>query len=571
MALSRRQFISRVGQAGGYSAAFTMMQSLGLLPIAESAAEIVKPVDGAGTKVVILGGGIAGLVAAYELRGQGYVPTILEARARVGGRNWTIRRGTEIDFTDGSKQSCEFDDGHYFNAGPARLPSIHKNMLGYCHRLNVPLEVEVNTSRSALMQADTMYGGKAVEQRQVVNDTRGHVSELLAKCVSAGQLDQEITAGDREQMLAFLRKYGDLTAEYKFKGSERSGFKVYPGAGNVVSQERDPLPMQELLSADLWEGVLAEDIIDWQATMFQPVGGMDQIPKAFEKNLGAIIRHNSDVQEIHQGASGVKVRYKDRLSGKESTIEGAYCICALPLPVLAKIKNNLSADVQKAVASSIYDSAYKIAWEAPRFWEQEFNVYGGLSYLKQNVGIVWYPSWGMFSPRGVLVSGYSIENGTPFGTLPNKEAKLEASRRAVELLHPGCGAKLSKPVYVSWGHIPYNLGSWISGFGRKEQTYYDKIVVPDGRVYFAGDHTSHLVGWQEGAALSAHRAINLIGEHRSQAQTNGNIISIRRSGVPPLECGRASKAHTIAQWLYLPYLSRSLGWRHTVPERSDGS
>jgi monoamine oxidase len=265
--------------------------------------------------------------------------------------------------------------------------------------------------------------------------------------------------------------------------------------------------------------MLAEDIIDWQATMFQPVGGMDQIPKAFEASLGAIIHHNADVQEIEQSEKGVRVTYNNTRTGKTETINADYSICAMPLTVLAKTKNNFSADVKAAIAASSYDSAYKIAWEGPRFWEQDFNVYGGLSYLKQDVEIVWYPSWGMFSPRGVLVSGYGVENGTPFGSLPNMQAKLEASRRAVELLHPGCGAKLGNPVYVSWGHIPYNLGSWISGFGRKEQTDYEMLLKPDGRVYFAGDHTSHLVGWQEGAALSAIRATNMIGSSVSQRAT----------------------------------------------------
>jgi monoamine oxidase len=277
MSLSRRQFITRVGQVGGYSAAFTMMQSLGLLPIAESAAQEVMPSNGKGTKVLILGGGIAGLVSAYELRKLGYSCTVLEARGRVGGRNWTIRRGTEVEFIDGTKQNCEFDEGHYFNAGPARLPSIHKNMLGYCHELHVPLEVEINSSRSALVQADTLNGGKAVAQRAAINDTRGHVAELLSKCVSNGGLDQDITGEDRERMLAFLVKYGDLNKEHKFRGSERSGFKIFPGAGTVAGVMRDPLPMSELLSADLWDSLLAEDTIDWQATMFQPVGGMDQI------------------------------------------------------------------------------------------------------------------------------------------------------------------------------------------------------------------------------------------------------------------------------------------------------
>jgi monoamine oxidase len=83
MSLSRRDFLMRVGQAGGYSAAFTMMQSLGLLPVMASAAATVEHAAGSGKgiSVVILGGGIAGLVSAYELGKLGYNCTLLEARS----------------------------------------------------------------------------------------------------------------------------------------------------------------------------------------------------------------------------------------------------------------------------------------------------------------------------------------------------------------------------------------------------------------------------------------------------------------------------------------------------------
>ena len=212
MGFSRRDFLMRVGQAGGYSAAFLTMQSMGLMPMAEGAVAplSVMPGMGKGVKVVILGGGIAGLVAAYEMKALGYECTVLEARERPGGRNWTVRGGTEIEFVDGTKQRCTFDEGNYQNVGPARLPSIHKAMLGYCRKLGVELQVEVNTSRSSLLQNDAVNGGKAMVQRQVEADTRGHVSELLAKCVSQGALDAEMSKDDRDRMLVFLRQYGSL-------------------------------------------------------------------------------------------------------------------------------------------------------------------------------------------------------------------------------------------------------------------------------------------------------------------------------------------------------------------------
>jgi monoamine oxidase len=517
MGLSRRNFLMRVGQAGGYSAAFSMMQSLGLLPVMASAAPTVEhpPGSGKGTSVVILGGGIAGLASAHELGKLGYTCTLLEARERVGGRNWTVRNGTKVEFTTGFTQTCAFGEGLYQNVGPARLPSIHKTMLGYCRELGVPLEVEVNASRSAFLEADSLEGGKAVLNRAVEFDTRGHVSELLAKSIRRGALDQELSKDDKEQMIAFLQQYGSLSPDLFYKGSARSGYKVSPGAGDTIGVPNDPIDMHALLSANLWRGLMAEDEIDWQATMFQPVGGMDQIPMAFRKKLGNVIRQRAEVTQIRQNESGVKVVYRDLASGKHETVSADYCVCALPLTILKTMDTDFSPQLKAAIDGSSYDSAYKIAWESRRFWEQEANIYGGISFLSQTVDTVWYPSARMFSDTGVIVGGYSIENGTEFGKLPDTEAKLAASRHSIELLHPGCSQELKNPIYVSWGHIPYNLGSWVSqSFTVPDYNNsapgYEVWTQPQGRIFLAGDHTSHIVGWQEGAALSAHRALNLI-------------------------------------------------------------
>jgi monoamine oxidase len=496
------------------------MQSLGLLPIAETAAEgSMRLVNGNGTRVVILGGGIAGLVTAYELSKSGWKCTVLEPRSRPGGRNWSIRKGTQVEFTDGTRQVCNFDDGHYFNAGPARLPSLHHTMLSYCHELGVALEVEVNSSRSALMQSDKINGGAPVEQRRVVNDTRGHVSELLAKCIRKGALDQEIDADDRERMIDFLRQYGDLDFDLLFKGTERSGYKVAPGADPQAPVINEPLPMHALLDMNLWWQMLSEEVPDWQPTMFQPIGGMDRIPMAFAKKLGETVRYGCEVRRIRQSESGVTVSYRES-GDKEQTITADYCVCAMPLTVARTLDADFSPEIRTILDAVYYDSAYKVAWESPRFWEKEAHIFGGISYLQQRVDVVWYPSAEIFSERGILIGGYSIESAGPAGQLPNPEAMIAASRQSVELLHPGHGKDLTAPLYISWGRIPYNLGSWI-GFGGRfqepDKNVLDVLQKNDRRVYFAGDHTSHLVGWQEGAALSAHRVITQLGARVQRA------------------------------------------------------
>jgi monoamine oxidase len=511
---TRRSFLTQVGQAGGFGAAYVLMQSLGLLATPASKASTIHLAEnsGKGKSVVILGAGIAGMVAAWELKKAGYNCTILEARNRAGGRNWTIRGGTRVEMTDGTAETCRFAEGHYFNAGPARLPSQHKTILGYCHEFGVPLEVEVNSSRSSLLQSDNLNGGKAVEQRQVMNDTRGHVAELLAKSINRKALDEELTGGDKERMLEFLRKYGDLSPDNFYKGSARSGYKTSPGAADQSGALRDPLDMHALLDANLWDGVLFEEMFDMQATMFQPIGGMDRIAAAFEKRLDGVIRFETAVEQIRKTLKGVSIGYRDRKTSAAGKIEADFCICAMPLSILKTLDTDFSPDYREAIQSASYDSAYKIAWEARRFWEQDYSIYGGISFSKQTVSVVWYPSANIFAEKGVLIAGYGVENGSEFGKL-DSPGKLEASRRAIEHLHPGCAKELANPVYVSWGHIPYNLGSWITHFGRQNAfTGYDRLTEPDGTIYMAGDHVTHLVGWQEGAALSAHRAISKIDQ-----------------------------------------------------------
>ena len=111
MSLSRRDFLMRVGQAGGYGAAFMTMQTLGLMAPRSAAALplTVAPGTGKGVKVVILGGGIAGLVAAYEMKALGYDCTILEARERPAAATGPCAAATKSTSTTEATQTCTFD------------------------------------------------------------------------------------------------------------------------------------------------------------------------------------------------------------------------------------------------------------------------------------------------------------------------------------------------------------------------------------------------------------------------------------------------------------------------------
>ena len=511
MGISRRAFLTRVGQVGGFSAAFTTMQSLGLMPMKSMLAQPIHAAMGVGKgiKVVVLGAGIGGLVSAYELRKLGYDVTLLEARERPGGRNWTGRGGTKVEFTDGTVQTIKWEEGNYQNLGPARLPSIHLTMLGYARELGVPMEVEINTTRSSLMQNDKANGGKPVVQRKAINDTRGHVSELLSKCVAHGGLDAEVSKQDRERMTTFLKIYGPLDTSGKYVGSERAGLKIYPGAGKQTEEVELPMDMATLLDEDFWTSMLYEEVSDWQATMMQPVGGMDRIPFAFAKSLGEIVKYNSPVTQIRKTGKGVSVMYMQ--GGAEKKIDAAYCICAMPFSILKKTPNDFSPAFKAVIDGSTMGHSLKIPWESRRFWEQDYNIYGGLSFVAQGPTPVWYPSSRLMHPTGIVVSGYMDETEREGFASMTMEEKFAASRATVEKLHPGHGKELKNPIYCGWRMVRWNEGSWISKYGNGDEGY-NTVIEADGPIYFAGDTISHLVGWQEGAALSARRAVDMISE-----------------------------------------------------------
>jgi monoamine oxidase len=263
--------------------------------------------------------------------------------------------------------------------------------------------------------------------------------------------------------------------------------------------------------------MLTEEYFPWQGTMFQPVGGMDRIPAAFEKRLEHMIHFQCPVQQIRKSPGGVRVAYRDAKTGTDHTIEAHYCICTLPFSILKDLDADFSPDLRQIINTSPYDDAYKIAWESPRFWERDYSIYGGISFLDQPVNLVWYPSARLFSEKGVVIGGYGLESESPVKTM-NLPEKLAASRQAIEHLHPGHSKDLAKPMCVCWARIPYNMGSWVHIDEPKMYPGYERAIQLDDPIFLAGDHMSHIVGWQEGAALSAHRAVTMLTQSQSVRQ-----------------------------------------------------
>lgn len=511
--VSRRSFITRAFALGGFAAGHAALQGLGLTSAAFAQDAPDLPRDfGKGRSAIVLGAGIAGLVAAYELERAGFSVTVVEARDRVGGRNWTIRGGDRVETLERPAQTAGFSPGLYFNAGPARLPSHHQGVLSYAKTLGVPLEVEVNSSRSSLLQSDAAFGGKPIQQRQAINDLRGGLSELLAKATRGGGLDQELTVADRERLLAFLKTYGDLDAGGAYRGSERSGYVTAPGAADQKGVARPPLALRELLSDETLPYALFEENILMQATMLEPTGGMDAIPKALAKALKGPVLLGAEVTGFRQTPQVAEVAVRDRRNGAARKLTADYLVVTVPLPVLARIANDLPGEVQAAVAEAKYDNATKVAFDAPRFWEAE-QIYGGLSFVGGETTLVWYPSGGFHQPRGLLVGAYTVGAAARAFQARGFDDQVAVTRAAIDKLHPGKGRELAAPLVIDWNRQAFTLGPWIHWEADgNDPAAYRLLNQPQGRIFLSGAHLSQLPSWQEGGVAAARRTVGLIAQ-----------------------------------------------------------
>jgi monoamine oxidase len=501
-----------VGKAGGAAAVYETMAAMGLLrtPYAYAGPPQLPRGSGRGTHVVVLGAGIAGLTASYELAKAGYQFTILEARDRCGGRSWTLRRGDAVGEVD-STQSCSFDaePEMYFNAGAARIPQHHRAILGYCRELGVELQPMVDDNRNAYYQSDEAFGGRPIRARQFIADSRGYIAELLAKAVDLGALDQDLTTADKATFLEMLRNFGALRRDLRYDGSSRAGYSEWPGAGLSSGMPLELLDRDELFrSAFATLQLNWSELIDFAPTMLQPIGGMDRIANAFERQLHAHIHYRAVVSAIRRQGNGVRVVYRSAGSSSPTAIDADYCICTAPLPVLAGIETDLSPAHKQAVLGTKYVQAVKLAFQSDlRFWEED-QIYGGISWTTDDITQIWYPSSGFHGRKGIVLGAYiwTDKLAERFGAL-SPDQRNRAAIASGNKIHPGYGDHVSRGLSVAWQKVPYSLGAY------SRPTYeagYRVLLEPDGPIHLAGEHLSYLTGWQEGAVLSAHAAVSAI-------------------------------------------------------------
>jgi monoamine oxidase len=517
----RRDLLSLIGAMAGSAAMYHAMTSLGFASESTYKGPLKLQGDPKGASVLVLGAGLAGMTAALELRKAGYKVQILEFNSRAGGRNWSLRGGDSFTELGGFKQSCEFEQGLYLNPGPWRIPYHHRALLDYCRRLGVALEPFIQLNHNAYLHASRAFDGKPQRFRAIKADFQGQVSELLAKVTQQGKLDEAVTKEDQEILLQALRFWGALDRDYKYNANlvsaEFRGYARDPGGGlGGAPLPSDPVALSDLLRSRIWRYLQSFARYNFQTTMFQPVGGMDMIGKAFAREVGDLIRYNARVTQIRQNDSGVTVSYVDTASPQavqQATAD--WCVCTIPLSILGQLPVDVGAAMKNAIDAVPYAGSVKVGLQFKRrFWEEDEAIYGGISYTDLPIRQIAYPNTGFNrAGRGVLLGAYLFEgaNCYEFTAMPPAERVASAVEFGA-MIHPQYKNEFENGIAVAWHRVPFTLGcsgEW-SDAGRAQ--HYRNLCQIDGRIVLAGEHASDLPAWQEGAILSSLDAIGRLHE-----------------------------------------------------------
>ncbi|OYX32278.1 MAG: flavin monoamine oxidase [Caulobacterales bacterium 32-69-10] len=521
---TRRELLSAIGMVGGAAALYQAMTTMG--HAAESQFTGPPSLSGArnGKSVIVLGAGLAGMLAAYELNKAGYKVQILEYQNRAGGRNWSLYGGDTYTELGGATQNVKFAPGNYLNPGPWRIPHHHRALLHYCKLFGVELQPFIQFNHNSYVHNTEAFGGKPQRFKALAADFEGNVAELLGKAIDQNALDKALTAEDKDKLKEALRGWGMLDKDMRYvKGEATSmhrGFDRPHGGGvNGAPIPSDPFPLGEVLDSRVWNNMAFFMNYEMQTTMFQPVGGMGMIGKGFAKQVGQFITYGAKVTKLIQDARGVTVTYTDMAKNMTAEAKADFCVCTIPLGILNQIENNLSDKMQAAVAAVPYSNSVKIGLEMrKRFWEEEESIYGGHSFTNQEISLISYPNNNFFGDGpAVLLGAFASGNGAYHLAGMTPEQRIQAALEQGSVFHP----EKYKTMYmngasVAWSRVPWTMGCCARWTEESRKEHYQTLVGLENRVVLAGEHASYVGCWMEGALLSSLDAITRLHQ-RAQA------------------------------------------------------
>lgn len=440
-------------------------------------------------KVIIVGAGMAGLVAGEILQRSGHRVAILEAQKRIGGRIYTHRDS--------------WAPGLWAEFGAMHIPLRHKLTMAYVDRF------DLETKPFTMDNPDTYVylHGKRVRR----SDFNPREFTFNVKPEEAGKTHDDLLRLALEPIFELLKVHDEETA------------------WQIISAEYDSLSLRDYLEASDWseaaiemlgllgnvEARLPFSFVEFArhhiegafSNMVYIDGGADRLVHAFMPLLRDNIRLGAKVFAIEQTPTHVIVHYEG-LGGRFREV-GDYLILTIPFSVMRHVEVNppLSPGKLRAIRQLHYDASTKIFLQCRRrFWEEEEQIVGGGTITDLPVRNVFYPDHGRETGRGVLLASYTWAADSLRWSSLSKEERIRQAIRQVSRIHPQIEREAEAGASWSWADDPYSGGAFALFLPGQISRLRDDIVRPEGRIHWAGEHTSVFGSrWITGAVESGAR------------------------------------------------------------------
>ena len=494
-----------------------------------------------GVKIGVLGGGVAGMSAAFELRKLGADITILEASMdRIGGRIYTYY------FDEDGKLYVEF--------GAMRIPVSHETSWHYINLFHLDTETKTTPYRNNFLYAHNtrLRTTDSVEQylypkyELTPQEKATPWNEIMD--FAFGYQIRKLPPEVRAEMLQILPEY---SPEYQplLNLSIRQYLESIGLSQGAISLITATTPMTGAILDISYSEALGEDYtIDFINT-YGIQGGFVKLPLAFYQSfqnaypaqysaippslIGTVAyRPGSYVTGIYQSAyrDKVVIRYRYQGEPKDSAEVFDYVVCTLPFSALreVEIKPFFRNQKMQAIYEFNYVDAQKTAFLCNRrFWERDApygNILGGISFTDLPIQSIIYPNDHNYCPEdtcsseepGVLISSYNINQQAVRLGNQEEQRRYQVIRENVEEVHGLPRGFLNSIVdsskTVDWYHEPNFRGGLASALpGQKNSLSYDMIQPEyNNRVFFAGEHISAKHAWIQGSLSTGKAAANHI-------------------------------------------------------------
>ena len=439
--------------------------------------------------VTIIGAGLAGLAAAYDLQRAGWNVTVLEARNRVGGRVHTVR---------------SFSDGLVAEGGGEFIDKQHTRMLAFAKEFKLALG-EVGSWQG---QTDDWgaYEGKAGRSNDVnvwgfdlgneYDRIWGTLAEL-AKYVpdplhpetasNAKELDEQSAAdwlnAQAVQPLAKLAFADHIRSEYTCEPERLSLLDLARNAAMYYS------------TPSLYKST------------YRVIGGNDQIPRAIAALLSDV-RLNAEVVSINNQPDGVSVTYKQ--GDAFHTIVSAFAILAVPLTTARRIEFEppLPAAHHRMVNEISYGAVTKVLIQyRQRFWHE--SGWNGRLSTDQPIVQTWEATSHLQGEQGILTAYTGGGPGAKLSALSDEE-RIKLAVAVIEKIFPGSSSLIENTATIAWLNEPFTRASYMALAPGDVLNHWQTLFAPAGRLFFAGEHATAIQGFMEGAVESGQRAAEQI-------------------------------------------------------------